>query len=156
MSASVKKIRKILVAVDFSTYSKNTLEYADEVSQMTGAELLVINIINQRDIDSIKKIMNSEHSDEFSLAKYLPAKIDRHRLKVKALVAEYGFKERSEIKIIVDHGIPFKKILKAVKEEDVDLLVIGPKGRSDLKGFLFGSVAEKLFRHSPVPVMSLR
>ena len=73
MSASVKRIRKILVAVDFSTYSKNTLEYADEVSRMTAAKLLVINIINQREIDSIKKIMNSEHSDEFSLAKYLPA-----------------------------------------------------------------------------------
>ena len=144
------------MAIDFSTYSKNTLEYANEVSLATGADLIIINIINQREIDSTEKMMDSKYPNEFSLATYFPAKIDRRRLKFKALITGCGFKKRSEIKIIIDHGIPFKAVLKAIDEEKADLLVIGPKGRTNLKRLLFGSVAEKLFRHSPVPVMSLR
>lgn len=156
MTLSVGKIRKILAAIDFSAYSKNTLEYAVEVSHLTDAELLLINIINQRDIDAKKEMVNAKYPDEFSLATYLPEQIGLRKLKLKALVTRCGLKKKSWTKMIVDYGLPAEKILQAIKEEKADLLVIGAKGRTNLKSFLFGSVAEKLFRHSPAPVMSLR
>lgn len=156
MAASNKRIKKILAAIDLSIYSKNTLEYANEVSQTTGAELMIINIINLKEIDLTKKIIASKYPDDFSLETYFPGKINLRRLRIKALMIECGFVERPTIKIIINHGIPFQEILRGIEEEEADLLVIGQKGRTNLQEFLFGSVAEKLFRHSPVPVMSLR
>ena len=57
MAASDKKIRKIIAAIDLSIYSKNTLEYANEVSQTSGAELMIINIINLKEIDLTKNFL---------------------------------------------------------------------------------------------------
>lgn len=156
MTVSNKKIKTILAAIDFSLYSKETLKYAYEISQITGAELACINIINQRDIDTMKKVLDSKHPNTFSLIKYLPDEMERRRSKFRVLVNECGFSGKPDIKFIIDNGIPFEEILNTVNERQIDLLVIGAKGRTNVSGILFGSVAEKLFRHSPVCVMSLR
>ncbi|MFU8770301.1 MAG: universal stress protein, partial [Desulfotignum sp.] len=47
-------------------------------------------------------------------------------------------------------------ILKTADAEDVDLIVIANKGRGNLARVLFGSAAEKVFRHSKVPVVCVR
>ncbi|MBW2195942.1 MAG: universal stress protein [Deltaproteobacteria bacterium] len=53
-------------------------------------------------------------------------------------------------------GHPSDKLIQIIEEEGIDLVVMGAKGRSDLPHALLGSVAQKLFRHSPVPVLSYR
>jgi nucleotide-binding universal stress UspA family protein len=151
-----KKINKILACVDFSSYSKPVLEYAIDLSKTTKAEILVINIINQKKIDSIKTAVNSKHPDSFSLTKHLSEEMSRRKLKLQVLIKGTLGVRKLPIKIQIDHGIPSVEILGAVDREKADFLVFGPKGRTNLRGFLFGSVAEKLFRHCPVPVMSLR
>ena len=60
------------------------------------------------------------------------------------------------MKIIVRVGTPYKTILEAIETENIDLVVIACKGRSNLIGTLHGSNAEKVFRHSQVPVLSVR
>lgn len=53
-------------------------------------------------------------------------------------------------------GIPHEELIRAVKDEGVDLMIMGPKGKGDVPHISFGSVAEKLFRHCPVPLLSIR
>ncbi len=156
MISSLGSIQKILAAIDFSSYSRNTLEYASEVAKTTGADLWLINIINQRDIDAKKEIKNEQEKDGFILSKFLAKEISLRKLKIQALVKRCGLEKRAGANLLVDYGAPAEKILQALKDENFDLLVIGPKGRTNLAHFFFGSVAEKCFRHSPVPVMSLR
>jgi nucleotide-binding universal stress UspA family protein len=156
MEEQANKIKKILVAIDFSTYSRPTLEYAAEIARNTNARIVVFNVINQIEIDSVKKEVNSKYPNTFALAKHLPYEIGRRELKMEALVKEIFGSTPLPVEIRIGHGRPHVEILKAIDREAADLLVFGPKGRSNLNGFLFGSVAEKLFRHSPVPVMSLR
>ena len=54
------------------------------------------------------------------------------------------------------HGSPFVSIARIAKEEDVDIIVMGTHGRSGLKHILIGSVAEKVVRKSPCPVLVVR
>jgi nucleotide-binding universal stress UspA family protein len=72
------------------------------------------------------------------------------------MVEKQGDEDKAKMRIHIDVGIPFDAILKTIETEEVDLVVIASKGRSNLLGTLFGSNAEKVFRHSPVPVLSVR
>jgi nucleotide-binding universal stress UspA family protein len=60
------------------------------------------------------------------------------------------------MRIIFKVGNPIDELLKLIVKENVDMIVMGVKGHSDLEHVLVGSVAEKLFRRSPVPVISFR
>jgi len=149
-------ISKIVVAIDFSAYSRSTLEYAVETATRTRARMVLVNIINQKQIEAMEKAVNADHPDRFDLGKFLSEEMDRRKMKLKILIKGIPAMDDVPVKIRIGHGVPHVEILEAVKRENADFLVFGPKGRTDLKGFLFGSVAEKLYRHSPVPVMSIR
>jgi nucleotide-binding universal stress UspA family protein len=58
--------------------------------------------------------------------------------------------------IRIEKGIPFKEILRAEKEEDVSLIVIGSHGTSNVKEMLLGSVAEKVVRKAEKPVLVVK
>jgi nucleotide-binding universal stress UspA family protein len=156
MEKQSDKISKIVVAIDFSAYSRATLEYAVETANLTHAKMVLVNIINQRQIDAMEKAVNAEHPNQFDTAKFLGEEMDRRKMKLKTLIKGIPAMDDVPVKIRIGHGVPHMEILEAVTRENADFLVFGPKGRTDLRGFLFGSVAEKLFRHSPVPVMSIR
>ena len=76
--------------------------------------------------------------------------------KIKSMIKENFFNEKSMMSIKIDMGIPFERILNVAETEKIDLIVIANKGRGNISRFLFGSTAEKVFRHSPVPVVSVR
>ncbi|MCD4721986.1 MAG: universal stress protein [Desulfobacula sp.] len=151
----MEKIEKILACVDFSKYSLMTLEYAVELAKGTQTQIILFNVINQRDINSVEKV-----------SKYFPQKVtvegyikelkkDRNK-EMKAIIKENFFNEKSMMSIKIDTGVPFESILKAVETENIDLIVMANKGRGNVARVLFGSAAEKVFRHSPVPVVSVR
>ncbi len=57
---------------------------------------------------------------------------------------------------MVDTGIPYERILETADTKKADLIVIANKGRGNLSRVLFGSAAEKVFRHAKVPVVCVR
>jgi len=61
----------------------------------------------------------------------------------------------SNVKSIVKMGLAWAEILNVVEETKPDLLVLGTHGRHGFKRAILGSVAEKLVRSSPVPVLTV-
>ena len=56
----------------------------------------------------------------------------------------------------ISEGVPHEEILQYVTTHGIDLIVMGTKGRSGVDRVLMGSVAERVVRHSPVPVLTVR
>lgn len=151
----MKKIEKILVGVDLSEYSTLALEYAVEFAKVSNAEILILNVLNQRDLNGVK-MASAYYPNELNIDRYITdSKTERYN-SIKAIIKEKFFDVKSAMSIHVTVGVPFEEILDFAKKEKVDLIVMGNKGRGNLSRTLFGSNAEKVFRHSKVPVVSVR
>ncbi|MBA3012498.1 MAG: universal stress protein [Proteobacteria bacterium] len=154
-----KKINKILACVDFSEYSLMVLEYAVELARDSNTQILVLNVIHQRDIHGIEMAIGhfpGNFSSGLGAEDYVKdLKKDRNE-SLKQLIKDNFFAEKSKMSLKIDVGIPFDCILKNIETENIDLVVMANKGRGNVSRVLFGSAAEKVFRHSLVPVVSVR
>ena len=151
----MKKIKKILVCVDFSDYSLMTLECAAKLAKKSNRKIIIYNVINMRNLGGLET-MGAYYSNSVVLEDYVNDLKKERLAMIKDIIKEHFFNEKQMISIKIDTGIPFECILKAAEKEKADLIVMGNKGRGNIAKVLFGSAAEKVFRHSPIPVVSVR
>ena len=151
----MKTVNKIMVAVDFSDYSMPSVQYAAHLASDVGAELMLVNVYNQREINILKKI--SIEQPNFSFEKYLEENIVDRQQRLAALIQESDCKKLGiKTGTLVCKGVPYLALLKEIESQKPDLLVMGTKGRSNLVDTIIGSCALKMFRRSPIPVLSIR
>jgi nucleotide-binding universal stress UspA family protein len=149
----MNSINKILAAVGFTEYTEDLLGYAAGIADSIGAEIIVVNIINSRDVEAVGAIaamgyeVDSEH--------YVSGVEEERRRALEQMLKKISF-PAERIRPVFKVGHPVEELLKIAVKENVDLIVMGIKGRSDLEHLLVGSVAEKVFRRSPIPVLSYR
>ncbi len=147
------EVNRILAAICFSGYCTDTFIYATRLAMQLQAELVTANVVNIRDVQAVGKIESMGYS--VSSRDYVKEVEEERRAELARMIAKSGF-PKDKIKSIFKVGHPFQELIKVVDEEDVDLVVMGPKGRGDLSHLLMGSVAEKMSRHSPVSVLIYR
>jgi nucleotide-binding universal stress UspA family protein len=149
----MNSINKIMAAVGFTEYTEDLLGYAAGIADSIGAEIIVVNIINSRDVEAVGAIaamgyeVDSEH--------YVSGVEEERRRALEQMLKKISF-PAERIRPVFKVGHPVEELLKIAVKENVDLIVMGIKGRSDLEHLLVGSVAEKIFRRSPVPILSYR
>ena len=141
-------IQKILVPVDFSEYSNRALEYALLWGETFGAELTLVHVNTlfhehydyQHFIDRYQQILEEE---ERQLHEWMQA----HAVKAAERKVELKYE-------ILKGRSAANTLLKYLQDHAFDLVVMGTHGRSGIKHLLLGSVAEKISRLSPYPVLT--
>ena len=141
--------RKILCPVDFSAGSREALRVAAGLASESGAPLVLVHAweaspwaVGSEAFMSPDVIQEMVDSAEAELGKW----------KTEAMTL--GAKE---VAVKFTTGVPWDQIVSAARDDPaIDLIVMGTHGRTGFKHALIGSVAEKVVRHAPCPVLVVR
>jgi len=149
---SILMVKKILVPIAFSKYSQGILNYAAGIAASFGAEMLIVNVINERDLEAVNKIASSGY--KVDVEDYLKTRKRERREELKKLTAEMTLPD-DQVSFSFRVGDPTNELLKLVIDKNVDMVIMGIKTH-DVRHIFAGSVAERMFRKCPVTVVSYR
>jgi len=143
------EIKKVLVPIDFSDYSKSSLRYAVNFAKQFNAEIYLIYVLEP-----------VIYPPDFSMGQIaipsINAEWDERAREELENLAKTEIPEGVNVKTILKNGKPFLEIIDTASEENIDLIIIATHGHSGVEHILFGSTAEKVVRKAPCPVLTLR
>jgi nucleotide-binding universal stress UspA family protein len=152
-----KDIKIILAPTDFSERSFHAFDLAVRLASCFKAKILLFHVIPQEQIRFAREIM-IEH--KFTVPGYSEEELIERRKAKMLKEFERNFPNVWDLGLQIEpqalFGNPVEKILEAVDSYGVDLIVMGTHGRTGINLALIGSVAEKVVRHSPVPVTTVK
>ncbi|MDN3510674.1 MAG: universal stress protein [Candidatus Jettenia sp.] len=142
------KLKKILCPIDFSPCSTYALNYAIDLSMKDQASLYLIYVIETHinNVGDVVKQIDLSLEDQ---------QTDNLKMRLINLIPGET-REKVYVDTFIVKGVPFVEIIKAAKDKQVDLIIMGTHGRTGLKHILIGSVAERVIQKAPCPVLSIR
>jgi nucleotide-binding universal stress UspA family protein len=145
----VIEIKKILVPTDFSESAHHALEYAVSLAESLGAGITLLHVV--------ENVAVSYASDLFPvpMAEVFEEVSGYARKEIAALAAEVRAQKIEAAERVVQ-GKPAVEILRAAREDAIDLIVLGTHGRGVLDHALFGSPTVRVVRKAPCPVLTCR
>lgn len=144
-------VKRILNPTDFSDFSGEATKYAIDFAQQFDAELHLLHVI--REFAALLPVPIAEAAS--SLENYDEESELRALESLNKLLDSAG-KSGRHVTIATRHGSPFVEIIDYAREHEIDLIVMGTHGRSALPHALIGSVAERVVRKAPCPVLTVR
>lgn len=144
--------RKMLIPLDGSDLAECSMDHAKAIAQGCNVpDVILLQVIepfsiaamsalSEADADTVERVREKNLQD----AREYLAKVE-NKLKAQGIAA----------RPVSVEGRPADEILSYAEKNDIDLIIMSTHGRSGLSRFFFGSVAEKVSRHSPVPVLLL-
>ncbi|MCB2186397.1 MAG: universal stress protein [Deltaproteobacteria bacterium] len=145
-------LNRVLACLDLSSYSEITFAHALTLARALGAELIILNVINSRSLEAIDTLAAQGYSIS---REHIVNNLQEER---QTQIAQQFLPLVGDVptRVIFRQGLPWEEIIKTARAENASCLVMGTKGRSNLDNVLFGHAAEKVFRHAPCPVFSVR
>jgi nucleotide-binding universal stress UspA family protein len=145
-------IKKILVPIAFSEFTQGILKFAVDLAVPLKADLMIVNIINERDLEAVERISSFGYKVD---GDHYVQTLQKERLaELDSLFDKIDFpEEKTSFDFLA--GDPSNELLKLVVTKDIDLIVMGIKNKQ-LRSIFAGSVAERMFRKSPVSIVSYR
>lgn len=142
-------IRRILFPTDFSEPAEYAWPYALTFAQEFGAEIHLVHVVAPppRLTEAYAVNFDPERMVQ-SLTAEANAAMDQQ---VEAAKAR-GLVFRREVRV----GVDFREIIDYAVKHDIDLIVMATHGRTGLAHVLLGSVAEKVVRKAPCPVLTIK
>jgi nucleotide-binding universal stress UspA family protein len=140
------EIHHIIVPTDFSEHSQQAIQYARELAQTFGATLVLLHVV-ELPPSPIEGLPPSQLGG--TLLEDLEQQATSNLAQVLAKEAEVTVVRR----VVV--GIPYRRIVEVAADEKVDLIVMATHGRTGFSHLFMGSVAEKVVRAAPCPVLTI-
>jgi universal stress protein A len=146
----MENIENILVPLTVNKDSKNILDHAISIAEKFNAKIVVFHVLREPKMDLSE--INYESGFLQKIRKQQEEEVERE---LRSLIPEEYY-EKYNLSTEMTSGQPFLEIVNKAKSLNADLIVMGTHGRSGLSHVLLGSVAEKVLRLAPCPVMIIR
>jgi len=145
------KIKKILVPTDFSADAEHALAAAKGLARDLGAEIVLMHAYHV-DLPMATPALGGGYVLPVGFYEELRAQATKQIEELADGVAKDGISVTS----VAIEERPFSAILEEAKRRSVDLIVMGTRGLTGLKHVAFGSVAERVVREAPCPVLTVK
>ena len=143
------EFRRILLPVDGSINSEQTIDYALRIAEKEKAELIILHVSDSKRLTSLP-------DNSFDKEDEVDAESEGNEIveRVKRLIEEKeAYRKGIKISTITVDGQPSETILKVATIKEADMIVIATSGKHMINRFLLGSVTEKIIRQSKIPVL---
>ena len=148
--------KKILHPTDFSEPSHKAFKVLKEMVKNGAEKVYILNVVDVREIATIANMegFSSLRYDELEseIEKKMKEKARARVIEMAKEIGSSGVEAAGLVKI----GIPFEEINSFVKEEGIELVILGSHGKSWVTGMLLGSTSEKVIRKVSCPVLVIK
>lgn len=143
-------LNRILVATDFSDPSAAAVEYAKALAARFGSSVHLLHVLED--------LAAHAWTTEVYVAALPGVHEEMEHQARERLETVFTPEERDQYKVHTDlrTGSPFVEIVRYARDEQIDLIVMGTHGRGPIAHMLLGSVAERVVRKAPCPVLTVR
>ncbi len=145
----MKEFKKILFPVDLSEVAPKIVPFVIYMAQKFEAEVHLLFVVRIMDYFATDMYVASQAITR------LESEIVQGATKKMAEFLNDFVKDHVPYRTKIVVGDPAEEIFSYIEAEKVDLVIMGTHGRKGLDRILFGSVAERVIKMSPVPVMSV-
>jgi universal stress protein A len=143
---------RILVPVDYSPSSRQSAEYALALAAKVGAAVDVVHVWDRPTYISDAVMVRRQGEEQRSLADLIRENAESD---MKEFISGLTIPPGVTLTQRLCSGEPVSTLIAELKKGGHELVVLGTHGRTGLAHVLLGSVAERLIRHSPVPVLTV-
>jgi nucleotide-binding universal stress UspA family protein len=142
------KYKKVLFCTDFSENADHAFDYAYGIAKRDEGLLYVLHVIPDNPHQAcVDGFLGPEDAEKIQRAIREDLDTNYRERYVSKLTEGVSFE------IVTKSGREAEEILEFAKKKQVDLIVMGTHGRTGMEQVFFGSIAEKVIRHSPIPVL---
>ena len=143
------RLKRILVPTDFSEFADQAMHFACDIACRFDSEVTLLNVIQN------PLTLYPEERALFNVEEYESDLKQAAESQLEKLPGDESFKHINIVRL-VRTGTPFLEIIRFAKSNSTDLIVMGTHGRTGVAHLLIGSVAEKVVRKAPCPVLTVR
>jgi len=150
-----KAINRVLVPLDGSKHSDETVQFLLRIPLPPHTEVLVMMVVQSFAAAFIKAYTLDLERDRQIIAELQKAEEEA----AERLLAEAGRQFRNggyRVSAILARGEPSREILREANQRNVDLIALGAKGLTGVRSFLLGSVAQRIARYAKPSVLIVR
>ena len=142
-----RKLKKVLCPLNFSNNALAALDYAVDLARQNDGQLILLHVVD------------NPLADQYGpTAQNFYAEVEHALEKSKQMLAEVVRTRAANVpcETIAKRGNPYEEIIDLANAQQADLIVMSTHGRTGPQRLLIGSVAEKVVRTAPCPVLTVR